>query len=118
LAYASQSETPYLRNIRRARKIRMSLGAGFSFAEGFPNKPPGSTGELTYGCEWPLASRSPCTTNPEVHNGAGAGGASGRPKTREATHAPRGDKDRRKSLPDKKTHERPSYEPIDDVETR
>ena len=41
LAYASQNETPYLRAIRRTRKIRMRLGAGFSFAEPFPEKPPG-----------------------------------------------------------------------------
>ena len=31
----------FLRGIRRARKIRMRLGAGFSFAEPFPEKPPG-----------------------------------------------------------------------------
>jgi hypothetical protein len=31
---------PSLRNIRRARKIRMRLGAGFSFVEPFPEKPP------------------------------------------------------------------------------
>ena len=42
LAYDSQNETPYLRAIRRVRKIRMRLGAGFSFAESFPDKPPGS----------------------------------------------------------------------------
>ena len=30
-----------LRSIRRARKIRMRLGTGFSFAEPFPDKPPG-----------------------------------------------------------------------------
>jgi hypothetical protein len=41
LAYASQNETPYLRAIRRTRKIRMRLGAGFSYAEPFPDKPPG-----------------------------------------------------------------------------
>ena len=41
LAYDSQNETPYLRAIRRVRKIRMRLGAGFSFAEPFPDKPPG-----------------------------------------------------------------------------
>jgi hypothetical protein len=40
LVYTSQNETPYLRAIRRVRKIRMRLGAGFSFAEGFPDKPP------------------------------------------------------------------------------
>ena len=39
--YASQNETPFLRSIRRATKIRMRLGAGFSFAEPFPEKPPG-----------------------------------------------------------------------------
>ena len=39
LAYASQNETPSLRAIRRARKIRMRLGGGFSFAEPFPEKP-------------------------------------------------------------------------------
>jgi hypothetical protein len=33
LAYACQAETPTLRSIRRARKMRMRLGAGFSFAE-------------------------------------------------------------------------------------
>ena len=41
LAYAGQNETPYLHAIRRVRKIRMRLGAGFSFAEPFPEKPPG-----------------------------------------------------------------------------
>jgi hypothetical protein len=41
LAYASQSETPTLRWIRRTRKIRMRLGGGFSFAEPFPEKPRG-----------------------------------------------------------------------------
>jgi hypothetical protein len=41
LAYASQNETPSLRGIRRARKIRMRLGTGFSFAEPFPDKPRG-----------------------------------------------------------------------------
>jgi hypothetical protein len=41
LSYESQNETPYLRSIRRVRKIRMRLGAGFSFAEPFPDKPPG-----------------------------------------------------------------------------
>jgi hypothetical protein len=32
--------TPYLRAVRRTRRIRMRLGAGFSFAEPFPDKPP------------------------------------------------------------------------------
>jgi hypothetical protein len=41
LAYDSQNETPSFRAIRRARKIRMRLGTGFSFAEPFPDKPPG-----------------------------------------------------------------------------
>jgi hypothetical protein len=41
LVYDCQNETPSLRAIRRVRKIRMRLGAGFSFAEPFPNKPPG-----------------------------------------------------------------------------
>jgi hypothetical protein len=41
LVYESQSETPTLRAIRRTRKIRMRLGAGFSYAEPFPDKPPG-----------------------------------------------------------------------------
>ena len=40
LTYESQNETPFLRSVRRARKIRMRLGAGFSFAEPFPEKPP------------------------------------------------------------------------------
>jgi hypothetical protein len=40
LKYASQNETPTLRAISRVRKIRMRLGAGFSFAEPFPEKPP------------------------------------------------------------------------------
>jgi hypothetical protein len=31
---------PWLRSVRRARKIRMRLGTGFSFAEPFPDKPP------------------------------------------------------------------------------
>jgi hypothetical protein len=39
LTYESQNETRALRNIRRARKIRMRLGGGFSFAEPFPEKP-------------------------------------------------------------------------------
>jgi hypothetical protein len=38
LSYGSQNETPRLRRIRRVRKIRMRLGAGFSFAEPFPEK--------------------------------------------------------------------------------
>jgi hypothetical protein len=41
LSYQSQNETPTLRSIRRVRKIRMRLGAGFSFAGPFPDKPPG-----------------------------------------------------------------------------
>jgi hypothetical protein len=41
LVYDCQNETPWLRSIRRARKIRMRLGTGFSFAEPFPDKPPG-----------------------------------------------------------------------------
>jgi hypothetical protein len=41
LVYDCQNETPWLRSFRRARKIRMRLGAGFSFAEPFPDKPPG-----------------------------------------------------------------------------
>jgi hypothetical protein len=44
LAYQCQSETPRLRSIRSARKIRMRLGAGFSFAEPFPEKPRGMHG--------------------------------------------------------------------------
>jgi hypothetical protein len=40
LSYQSQNETPTLRSIRRVRNIRMRLGAGFSFAETFPEKPP------------------------------------------------------------------------------
>jgi hypothetical protein len=36
LAYECQNETLFLRSIRRGRKIRMRLGAGFSFAEPFP----------------------------------------------------------------------------------
>jgi hypothetical protein len=39
-AYASPIETPFLHGIQRARKIRMRLGASFSFAEPFPDKPP------------------------------------------------------------------------------
>jgi hypothetical protein len=39
LAYASQSETPLLRGIRRVRKIRMRLGGSPSFAASFPGKP-------------------------------------------------------------------------------
>jgi hypothetical protein len=34
----TEAETPRLRSIRSARKIRMRLGAGFSFAEPFPGK--------------------------------------------------------------------------------
>jgi hypothetical protein len=41
LAYASQNENPWLRNIRRTRKIRRRLGGGFSFAEPLPKKPRG-----------------------------------------------------------------------------
>jgi hypothetical protein len=41
---------------RRARKIRMRLGAGFSFAQPFPENLQGCIGKLTYGCAWPLAS--------------------------------------------------------------
>ena len=41
LAYDCQNETPFLRSIRRTRKIRMGFGASFSFAEPFPDKPPG-----------------------------------------------------------------------------
>jgi hypothetical protein len=38
LTYESQNETLFLRTIRRARKIRMRLGAGFSFAEPSPTR--------------------------------------------------------------------------------
>jgi len=54
LTYASQNETPSLRSIRQAKKIRMRLGASFSFAEPFCRQE--CTGEPTYGCEWLLAS--------------------------------------------------------------
>jgi hypothetical protein len=37
----ARTRRPSLRAIRRVRKIRMRLGAGFSFAEPFPDKPPG-----------------------------------------------------------------------------
>ena len=65
LSYQSQSETPRLRSIRRVREIRMRLGAGFSFAEPFPDKPPGMHWK-TYGrllaaardAELPVAARS------------------------------------------------------------
>jgi len=40
LAYASQSENPRDRSIRRVRKIRMRLGAGPSIVDPFPGKPP------------------------------------------------------------------------------
>ena len=54
LTYASQNETPSLRSTRRAKKIRMRLGASLSFAEPFPEKPPGML----------LASRTRRMTNP------------------------------------------------------
>jgi hypothetical protein len=41
LAYLCQAETPRLRRIRRGRKIRMRLGAGFSYADPIPPKPKG-----------------------------------------------------------------------------
>jgi hypothetical protein len=41
LAYDCQAETPRQRWIRRGRKIRMRLGAGYSYAEPFPQKPRG-----------------------------------------------------------------------------
>jgi hypothetical protein len=41
LVYDCQNETPWLRSVRRARKIRMRLGTGFSFAQPFPDRPPG-----------------------------------------------------------------------------
>jgi hypothetical protein len=41
LVYDCQNETPFVRSFRRARKIRMRLGTGFSFAEPFPDKPSG-----------------------------------------------------------------------------
>jgi hypothetical protein len=41
LAYACQAETRRLRWIRKGRKIRMRLGAGFSYAEPIPPKPKG-----------------------------------------------------------------------------
>jgi hypothetical protein len=41
LAYQCQAETPRLRRIRRGRKIRMRLGAGFSYADLIPPKPEG-----------------------------------------------------------------------------
>jgi hypothetical protein len=37
--YQSQQETPHLRAIRKARKIRMSLGGGENVLEPFPPKP-------------------------------------------------------------------------------
>ena len=66
LVYDCQNETPWVRSFRRARKIRMRLGTGFSFAEPFPDKPPGCTGEPTFGCERPLDIRSRCMTNPDA----------------------------------------------------
>jgi hypothetical protein len=56
LRYESQNETPRLRDIRRVRKIRMRLGAGFSFAEPFPDKPPG------------MHCRSPSDPSGTLHN--------------------------------------------------
>jgi hypothetical protein len=41
LVYDCQNETPTQRWIRRGRKIRMRLGAGYSYAEPFPQKPRG-----------------------------------------------------------------------------
>jgi hypothetical protein len=41
LAYASQSENPLDRSIRRARHIRARLGGGPSILDLFPDKPPG-----------------------------------------------------------------------------
>jgi len=40
LAYASQSESPLDRSVRRARKIRMRLGGGRNMLEPLPRKPP------------------------------------------------------------------------------
>ena len=88
LVYDCQNETPYLRSIRRVRKIRMRLGAGFSFAEPFPDKPPGmhwqtyirmrlAAGEsiATYvnphGSHW----RSPVNSLPQSCDGRGFAGA-------------------------------------------
>jgi hypothetical protein len=41
LTYTSQLETPKLRAIRQARKIRMGLGGGESLVDPFPDKPRG-----------------------------------------------------------------------------
>src|SRR5271155_3260579 len=38
-AYASQSESPHRRSIRRARNLRIRLGGGPSLLERFPDKP-------------------------------------------------------------------------------
>jgi hypothetical protein len=38
--YASQSERPLDRSIRRTRKLRMRLGGGLSILDHFPDKPP------------------------------------------------------------------------------
>ena len=39
LAYTSQQESPRLRNIRRSRKIRVTLGGSTNLCEPFPEKP-------------------------------------------------------------------------------
>jgi len=41
LAYESQQESPFFRNISRARKIRMRLGGGEDLCQPFPKKPRG-----------------------------------------------------------------------------
>jgi hypothetical protein len=46
----------------------MRLGAGFSFAEPFPENLQGCIGKLTYGCAWPLASEQGSTVPPSHTN--------------------------------------------------
>jgi len=41
LAYASQREALYFRDIEKARKIRMRLGGSTVMSEAFPDKPKG-----------------------------------------------------------------------------
>jgi hypothetical protein len=41
LSYASQRETPRLRGLLKARRIRMRLGGGPNLFDGFPRRPAG-----------------------------------------------------------------------------
>jgi hypothetical protein len=81
---AFQNETPFLRSIRRARKIRMRLGAGFSFAEPFPEKPSGMHRRTYLRMRAAAGESIAPVTNPDVC-GAGLGGL-GEPPRHRKTH--------------------------------